>query len=252
MRPDITIAKTGLAVFISALFFNSISSYAAVVMTGTRVIFPAAQNEKTIQLQNKDNAPSLIQVWLDQGNDQSTPDSSDAPFIANPQIFKISPNQGQMVRLIFTGDKAALPTDKESLFYLNFAETPTIKSSDTEKNKLIVVFKNRLKVFYRPDHLAYPSSDIAKHMNFQFQITSNQPKINISNNSPYYANVSEASLIHRGQKIVLQRNSLIAPYSSAQWNIPIQNIDRANSKISIGLINDYGISNTSELIQKTE
>lgn len=251
MRPGITIATTGLAVCFSALILNSIS-YAAVVMTGTRVIFPASQNEKTIQLQNKDSSPGLVQVWLDQGDEKSTPDTSDAPFLANPQIFKIAPNKGQMVRLIFTGDKSVLPTDRESLFYLNFSETPAIKSVDTEKNKLIVVFKNRLKVFYRPNQLPYPSSDIAKYINYQFKGTAGQQKIIISNNSPYYANLSEVNLINHGNKILLKRNSFIAPLSSAQWDVPTQNIDKSSVKLSIGLINDYGISNTSELMQKTE
>lgn len=243
--------KVSLPAFCAVLLFHS-ASYAAVVMTGTRVVFPAAQNEKTIQLQNRDSAPNIVQIWLDKGDEKSTPDTADAPFLANPQIFKIAPNQGQMVRLIFTGDKSALPADRESLFYLNFSEIPAMKSADSGKNKLVVVFKNRLKVFYRPDRLAYPSHQMASHISYRFNGAPARRTVTISNNSPYFANISEAHLISGSSRAQLQKNTMIAPNASAEWDIPLNGLNIANARISLGLINDYGVTVTSELMQQSE
>lgn len=231
-----------------ACLVNTISE-AAIVMTGTRVIFPSNQNEKTIQLQNKDNIANIIQVWLDSGNEASKPDTADAPFIANPQIFKIAPNQGQMVRIIYTGQKTDQPQDRESIFYLNFSEIPAIKNTNVDKNKLMVVFKNRVKVFYRPERLPFPSHEITQHIQYKFIGSNGNQKISISNNSPYYANISEANLLIQSTKILLKKNSMFHPFSTTEWEIPAKNINPQHARINLSLINDYGIVVSNEIIQ---
>jgi fimbrial chaperone protein len=238
--------KIGLTAISTALLCNSVT-HAAVVMTGTRVIFPANQLEKTIQLQNKDNNPNIVQVWVDRGNKASTPDTADAPFIANPQIFKIAPNSGQMVRLAFVGDKADLPTDRESVFYLNFSEIPGVKDKGDEQNQLMIVFKNRLKVFYRPERLPYSPEEMSKHIEYKFSNSLGQPKVTISNNSIYHANISEAYVVQQDTKTKIQKNIMIEPKSSVEWDIPLKGFDMSKAKISLGLINDYGVTVTKEL-----
>lgn len=233
-----------------ACFCQSVS-HAAVVMAGTRVIFPANQVEKTLQLQNKDDNPNIVQVWLDRGNQASSPDTADAPFIANPQIFKIEPNEGQMVRLNFIGDKSELPTDRESVFYLNFSEIPGAKGSSENQSKLMILFKNRLKVFYRPDRLPYLPQDAYQHIHYQFGGTSTQPTVTIFNDSAYFASISEANLIHLGNVTKLKNNTMIAPKTSVEWNISIKNLDKNKAKINLGLINDYGVTVTNELTAKS-
>ncbi len=251
MKSALHALKFGLTALSLTCLFNTASS-ASVVMTGTRVIFPANQNEKNVHLQNKDNTPNIVQVWLDKGNEASTPDTADAPFIANPQIFKIAPNQGQMVRLVFTGDKSTLPADRESIFYMNFSEIPASKNADADKNKLMVVFKNRVKVLYRPDRLAIPSHEMANHIHYQFTGSAAASSIKVTNNSPYYANAAEINLITAGKKTVIQKNTMLAPFSAAEWPVPVKNINATNAKVNIALINDYGIVNNSELTSQME
>ena len=90
MKPLInTVFKRSTALLCLSTLISTVTT-ASVVMTGTRVIFPANQNEKTVQLKNKDNNPNIVQVWLDKGNESSTPETADAPIIANPQIFKMA------------------------------------------------------------------------------------------------------------------------------------------------------------------
>ena len=225
-------------------------SYAAVVMTGTRVIFPSQQNEKTIHLQNKDKVPNIVQIWVDEGDEASTPNHAKAPFVANPQIFKILPNQGQMVRLLFTGQKSELPDDRESIFYLNFSEIPASNKSHTDKNKLLVVFKNRVKIFYRPARLSIASHEISNHLTYSF--TDARSKINIKNNSPYFANIAGINFVIDGKQKSIQKNSMIPPFSSQEWNLPTRISTTKNISINVHLINDYGVIVKHELKTQTE
>lgn len=224
---------------VSSLFFaHSIPTMAGIVMTGTRVIFPAQNTEKTIQLQNKENQPYLVQVWLDSGDQNSTPENTRSPFLANPQIFKINPNQGQIVRIIFTGDKTQLPQDRESLFFLNFSEIPAIKNQDTDSNKLMVVFKNRLKVLYRPTNLPDSSSNISKHLSASLKQQANRKMIELKNDSAYYANILSVNIKDTNSSQQSFSNKTIAPFSTMQWEVKPST--SSSSQIQIDLVNDYG------------
>lgn len=225
------------------LLFSLLTSYsqAGVVMTGTRVIFPAKQMEKTIQLENKDNFPNLVQVWLDSGDESATAETANAPFMVSPQFFKIEAQQGQMLRLIFSGDQSALPSDRESLFYLNFSEMPAIKSSDIEKNKLLVVFRNRVKVLYRPEALKTSAANISEQLNYTIKKqTDHTISIQLNNHSAYYANLSKLSLQLNGKEIQKEDNITIAPQSVFEWKITPTIKENAELQLQIVLINDYG------------
>ncbi|MCF8994942.1 fimbria/pilus periplasmic chaperone, partial [Pseudomonas carnis] len=83
---------------------------ASVVITGTRLIYPAQEAEITVTLDNNGALPVLVQTWVDSGDPNSSPTHSTAPFLLTPPVFRMDPNQGQSVRLMFTG--ASLPEDK--------------------------------------------------------------------------------------------------------------------------------------------
>lgn len=44
------------------------SAMASVVMSGTRVIYPAAIREKALQLTSHDAYPNSVQIWVDKGD----------------------------------------------------------------------------------------------------------------------------------------------------------------------------------------
>lgn len=89
---------------------------------GTRVVYPAAQKSINIRLNNENSSPALVQSWLDTGDATVTPDSVRVPFIITPPIFRMDPKSGQTIRVVYTGE--SLPTDRESLFYLNVLDIP--------------------------------------------------------------------------------------------------------------------------------
>lgn len=220
-------------------------SYSSVVINGTRVIYPAAAREKALQLTSHDSYPNLVQIWLDKGNPQSTPLTSDAPFVASPQIFRMNPQAGQVVRLIYTG--TSLPQDRESVFYLNVMQMPAIKSTDLEANKLLLTINSRMKVFYRPEGIQGSSDEISQALSFKVRGSGSNLSVEAENHSNYYAVVREASLINAEKPQGLVKAVMIAPKSKAQWPIsPLSNTANAKTQLRITLVNDFGTDVTND------
>lgn len=228
-----------LAVALCAGWFSA-GSDASVVMIGTRVIYNAGARDKTIQLTNNDDQPNLVQVWVDSGNPDSTPDNADAPFVATPQVFRMEPHVGQMVRLMFTG--AELPQDRETVFYLNFKQVPAIKAKDADANRLVLMFGNRLKLFYRPKGLAGSPDDLPKKLTLTVHGSGESAYVQLDNPTPYHAVVRSARLkSEAGKDGLLADGVMVAPGASVQWRIP-GSLAGANrfASVRLVLVNDYG------------
>jgi len=152
-----------------ALWMGAGCAQASIVITGTRVIYPEAEREVTVRLDNVGNTPELVQTWLDEGNPKTLPSESKAPFTIVPPLFRLDPKKGQSLRLIYTHDP--LPQDKESVFWLNVLEVPprdTSTSANDNPNKLQLAFRTRIKVFFRPTGLTGRADDGAAQVSWRF------------------------------------------------------------------------------------
>ena len=218
------------------------NALASVVMSGTRVIYPASIREKALQLTSHDAYPNLVQIWVDKGDPASTPQTADAPFIASPQIFRMNPKAGQIVRLVYTGKD--LPQDRESVFYINFMQMPALKAHDMDANKLMLTVSSRMKVFYRPESIAGNPQDITKSMTFKLQGSGSNLSVSAENNSGYHAVIREANLLVGGKPVNVAKAVMIAPYSNAQWPVKGAN---AGNQLRLTLVNDYGADVTTDL-----
>ena len=107
----------------------------------TRVIYEAKSREVALTLVNKEQElPWLVQSWTDNGDEKTR-----GPFIITPPLFRLDPQKEQSLRITWTG--APLPTDRESLFYLNVRTIPATAKEEQQKNKLRLIYKTRLKMF---------------------------------------------------------------------------------------------------------
>lgn len=214
-------------------------SSATIIMEGNRIIYPASAREKTLQFSNPDAIPYIVQVWADINNPKSKPETADAPFIATPQLFKINPKQGQVVRLMFN-NKVVLPKDRESIFYFNFLQIPALSTSQKEQNKLVLLVTSRLKLFYRPDGLNISPENISNSIRFEYD---NNNTLKVINDSPYYATFDKVELLDvKKQKVAEVKNpSMVSPKAQDSWLI--QNKTKANATIiNYSIINDFGVS----------
>lgn len=205
---------------------SGMPAFAGIVITGTRVVYPGNEKEVTVKIDNNGEQPVLVQSWIDRGNADATPESASAPFMVTPPVTRINGGKGQMLRLIYTGEK--LPGDKESLFWLNVLEIPAEKKDNT--NKLKVAFRSRLKIFYRPEGLQGNAEQAFKAVTWK----SVKNGIEGSNSTAYY--VSVASIAEdKDRKIILNQGGMIPPGSKAFF--PLK---KTLNTIYPSYINDFG------------
>jgi len=214
---------------------------ASVIMMGTRVVYPGNAKEQALQFQNPDAHPHVVQVWLDDGDAQATPDTAQTPFLALPQVFRIEPQTGQMVRLLMT-DASSLPQDRESVFYLNFSQLPMQRKTDGPVNQLLLMFTSRLKVFYRPAGI---EADLPQDIAQRLQLAWRDGAVHVHNPTPYHVVVNFADLLTDKEPIRLASADMIAPFSDVVWRVSVASAQ--NMQLRLTLVNDYGADVTTQL-----
>lgn len=128
--------------FVSCIFTFSVS--AGITVGATRLIYSDTENEASISVSNHIGSdPYLIQSWLEQDGDSS----AKVPFIVTPPLFRLDGGHENTLRIIYVGEKL-LPSNRESVFWLNVKSIPSMKRSD--QNRLLIAVKTRIKLFYRP------------------------------------------------------------------------------------------------------
>lgn len=226
-----------LSVLISLLIIVFPSS-ASVVMTNTRVIYPSDAKERSVQLKNNDSFPNVVQVWTDINNSESTPENADGPFLALPAIFRIEPNRGQLFRLIYSGGE--LPKDRESLFYLNFLQIPPLSKDNAGENQMLVMLKNRVKIFYRPVEIKSNPENVGREISFNVNKINGGIEVDVINKSPFYASFIDVKLISGNQELKVpvdmvepKGNKLVKVYNQ-------QFVSIHPMKVKFTIVNDFG------------
>ncbi|VFS14142.1 Pili assembly chaperone [Enterobacter cancerogenus] len=88
-----------------------------------------------------------MQSWV------SNPDDTKAPFVVTPPVYKLQENRQTLLHIIYTGDKNALPSDRETFFVANVKSVSALAPELKDKNTLQFAMKTRLKLFWRPSQL---------------------------------------------------------------------------------------------------
>ncbi|MGL5384662.1 MAG: fimbrial biogenesis chaperone [Serratia sp. (in: enterobacteria)] len=211
---------------------------ASVVMLNTRVIYPAGAQSQTVQLTNNDTIPYVVQMWSDVNNPASTPDNADGPFIVVPALFRIEPKTGQSVRLMYTGKD--LPQDRESVFYLNSVQIPPKNIAGAAENQMIVVLRNRVKIFYRPNGIVGGAEKVAEQIRFSLKQQRGQWGLTVNNDSGYYASFIKAAVMVGDQEVPF-RTDMVPPKSQVSWRVENSATPLAGAqKVIFTLVNDYG------------
>ncbi|EGQ5280652.1 fimbrial biogenesis chaperone [Enterobacter hormaechei] len=213
--------------FIFSLALFSTVAQASIVITGTRVIYPASSKEVTVKVSNKGESPVLIQSWLDNGDTNAKPDKIKVPFVLTPPINRVEPSSGQTLRI------RALPNNlsqkQESIFWLNVLEIPAKPKEDVvEKNNYLqVAFRSRIKFFYRPSSLKGSLAEAAKTL----QWTHSGKGLHVKNSSPYHVSLVQVSV---GKKHV--DGKMLKPFSEMDYALPAT----SGSQLTASYVNDYG------------
>ncbi|MEY1163712.1 fimbrial biogenesis chaperone [Providencia manganoxydans] len=230
-----------ISLFIS-LFIISTPIYASVIINGTRVIYNEKSKSKIAQLVNENKWPALVQVWLDNGDPNESPENIKTPFAITPPIFKMGPGSGQNLRITYLGE--SLPKDKESIYYMNVLEVPPEDQDAIEKqqNTMQIAIRTRIKLFFRPEGIGMPAL-LNEKLNFSFEKTAKGNQVLVKNNSPWYITFQDVSISNGSKKLKLEGN-MVAPFSTMSLgnengnSIPNEFIN--SKKVNYSIINDYG------------
>ncbi|WP_448096441.1 fimbrial biogenesis chaperone [Luteibacter yeojuensis] len=216
------------------------SARAAVVIGGTRVVFPAQSRDVSVRIENKGDDPALVQVWVDDGDELSTPSTARAPFAITPPLFRIDPGQRHALRIVHVGDEN--PRDREVLYWLNVLEIPPKASGASDKNVLQLAFRHRLKLFHRPQGLAEAPDRVASTLRWSIEQEADASHLRVANPSSYHVSFNSVQL--RGSELdgkpVMLGGGMVKPGGSTRFSLPRSKPGTTFAKVAFVTINDYG------------
>jgi chaperone protein EcpD len=211
---------------------------ASVVIAGTRVVYHQGDTEVTVKLTNNGKLPGLTKVWLDKGDPDAKPDTIDVPFTITPPIMRIDPEKSQTLRIMFAGD--AMPTDKESIFYMNVLEVPPKPTGDeASANQLQLAFRTRIKFFYRPSGLQGDAADAPDKIVWHLKREGDKNAIVASNPTQYFVSFDRIQLADSAHTAAFEQGGMVSPGESKEF--PLTGVlPGSDAKVRYTAINDYG------------
>lgn len=202
-------------------------AHAGIVIYGTRIIYPAENKEVMVQLMNQGNRSSLVQAWIDDGDTSLPPEKIQVPFMLTPPVAKVGANSGQQIKIRIMPNR--LPTNKESIFYLNILDIPPNSPEDEGKNALKFAMQNRIKLFYRPVGVASVNKETFKKL----RVNNSSNGLVIKNGSANWVTISD---VKANSVKVNYETIMIAPQESQRVDVKNHN---ANSW-QLTIIDDHG------------
>ncbi|MCZ8878612.1 fimbria/pilus periplasmic chaperone [Escherichia albertii] len=189
-------------------------AHAGIVIYGTRIIYPAENKEVMVQLMNQGNRSSLVQAWIDDGDTSLPPEKIQVPFMLTPPVAKVGANSGQQIKIRIMPNR--LPTNKESIFYLNILDIPPNSPEDEGKNALKFAMQNRIKLFYRPVGVASVNKETFKKL----RVNNSSNGLIIKNGSANWVTISD---VKANSVKVNYETIMIAPQESQRVDVKNHN-----------------------------
>lgn len=219
-------------------------------LSQTRVVFDAKAKGAKVTLSNQSDRVYLVNSRVFPTPDTSRQPSESMPFLVTPPLFRLEKESRNTV-LISKNDTSALPTDRESVFYLSFLAIPSVKKSPTPEaadadaeagmtsTQVSFGIRTVIKLFYRPSGLSMPSAAAPEKLTFTQQGT----QLSVHNPTPYYVTLAQLTL--NGQNVnARDQGAMIAPFTTQAYTV--KSTGQAN-KVQWSVINEFG--GVSELYQ---
>lgn len=202
-------------------------AHAGIVIYGTRIIYPAENKEVMVQLMNQGSRSSLVQAWIDDGDTSLPPEKIQVPFMLTPPVAKVGANSGQQIKIRIMPNR--LPTNKESIFYLNILDIPPNSPEDEGKNALKFAMQNRIKLFYRPVGVASVNKETFKKL----RVNNSSNGLVIKNGSANWVTISD---VKANSVKVNYETIMIAPQESRRVDVKNHN----SNSWQLTIIDDHG------------
>lgn len=192
----------------------------------TRIICNASDKSISVMVENQSKElPYLAQVWLENAQGEKIT----SPLVALPPMQRIDAGQKSQIRVLQLPATAALPTDRESLFYFNVREVPP-KSGLA--NVMQVAIQSRVKLFYRPTQLL---KQVRDHWQDQLQVSRVDNGLKLVNPTPFYITLGYLGKDNKGNVPGFD-SLMLAPFTTKT----LTGSGYVSHQYSIGYMDDYG------------
>ncbi|MBC3250083.1 long polar fimbrial chaperone LpfB [Serratia fonticola] len=217
------------ATVLTSLLMMSCAAQAGVVVGGTRLIYEGGKKESSLSVSNPDKGPYLIQTWVE----TTAGGAEKAPFVVTPPLFRLDGDQKNVLRVVRAGGN--LPSDKESLYWMNIKSIPAASKAEV-RNTLQIAVKTRIKLIYRPEGIKGTPEQVTEKLTWQ----RSGNNLQVNNPTPFYMNFYEVKVA--GKK--LSDVTYVAPMSTASFALPT---GVSGGPLSWKIINDYGAVSKEQL-----
>lgn len=205
------------------------STYAAISLDRTRVLYNEGERSVSMILENEnEEKPYLAQSWLENKLDEKI----NSPFIVTPPVQRIEPGNKSQIKIQALPATNMLPTDRESIYYLNVREIPPRSDSP---NVLQIALQTKIKMFYRPKSIVVPSRLEANPMEKDIVIEKQGSHYNVKNPSPYYLTITK---VHKNNTEINGFEAvMIEPFGQRSLGAKVGDLGSAPA---IEYLNDFG------------
>lgn len=214
-----------------SLGLTPLVSQGALTVDRSRLIINESDKSVSVKITNRNaNTPYLLQGWIEDERENKTINS----LMVLPPVQRIEGGEKTLIRVQKLPDITLLPTDRESVFYLNIREIPP--KSD-KKNVLTLAIQSRLKVFYRPDVLKVDSTLDSVPGTEKLTLTKKDGRYELSNPTPYYFSFVGGKKGLKGNEIMGFDPIMVQPKSRKV--LPLT-YDAYGESPVLAFVNDYG------------
>ncbi|QBR29274.1 MULTISPECIES: molecular chaperone [Pseudomonas] len=202
---------------------------AGISLSSTRLVFDGQHKEAGITVRNS-GEDVLIQSWID--TDAS--ETAAVPFAVTPPLVRVSSDEQQILRVIYEG--TGMPTDRESVVWLNVQEIPqTAKSANT----LQLAVRQRIKVFFRPAGLKNNAYLAPSELSWRLAERAGKSFLVVNNPGQYHVSIADIKLQSGALSEQPFDSMMIAPGEQKEFSLKqLHHINTA--RLLFSSINDYG------------
>lgn len=214
---------------IICVYLFSYSAYGAIALDRTRVLYNEGERSVSLTLENENkNKPYLAQSWLENRRDERI----NSPFIIIPPVQRIEAGNKSQLKIQALPAINKLPTDRESIYYLNVREIPPRSHIP---NVLQIALQTKIKMFYRPKSIVAPNRLEANPMEKDIVLEKQDNQYRVKNPSPYYLTITKV----RKNDIEIQgfEAVMIEPFGQALLGNKVMDLGQSPA---IEYLNDFG------------
>ncbi len=219
-----------------ATTFLSGMSHAALMLNADRLIYNEKDGDASVTVHSDEERAYLIQSWLDDGDSTV---KKNLPFVVTPPLFRLAPKSDNVIRVVYLGK--GLPTDRESLFWLDVKGVPGLNDEESKvESRMVLAINNRIKFFYRPTGLKGEPGEAIKNLHW----TRSGNTLTAKNDSPFYLVLS--SIVSDKESVpvsVVDNNTVIPPFGNKSYRF--KHTPTSGANVEWNAINDFGTTSNT-------